>query len=285
MADAQAGPAVDSVAVNRAYWDAMAAVHGRGGSGSYYDIDALAAGGASTLLQAEEATVRSAVGDVAGLDVLHVQCHIGFDSVTLARRGARVTGVDLSPVSLETARRVAARCGVDVTFVEGDSTALPSSLHARFDLAYATIGVISWIGDLAAWMRSVAATLRPGGRLVLVDIHPLYDMVVTPEPLALDFPYAFDGPHLLSEDGSYADPDAKLTATESVLFTHSLGEVVTTAAGAGLRVEALHEHLEVERDPRGDVLPCDEDGLHRLRVSGELLPVLFSLIATRPLAS
>ena len=100
-------PTTDAAAVNRRYWDAMAAVHGNGTDASY-DVDALA-GGASSMVKAEESAVREAVGDVRGLDVLHVQCHIGFDSVTLARAGARVTGVDLSLASLEKARMVDSR--------------------------------------------------------------------------------------------------------------------------------------------------------------------------------
>src|SRR3954469_11472224 len=153
--------------LNRAYWDALAAVHG---SDAYYDDEALIAG-RDTLGERESAGVREAVGAVAGLDVVHVQCHIGHDTISLARRGARVTGVDFSPASLARARELARRAGVPVDFVEADSTALPVELHNRFDLAYATIGVVCWIGDIEAWMRSVAAVLRPSGRLLLVDLH------------------------------------------------------------------------------------------------------------------
>jgi SAM-dependent methyltransferase len=262
---------------NRRYWDALAAVHGQD---TYYDTEALA-GGASSLGELEEAAVREAVGDVAGLDVLHIQCHIAHDAISLARRGARMAGADLSPAALAKARATAERCGVELELVEADSQALPESLHGRFDLAYATIGVLCWIGDLDGWMRSAHAVLRPGGRLVLVDIHPLYMTMATVEPLALDFPYADDGPRRFDEEGSYADPDAKLAATASIQFGHSLGEIVTAALRAGLRVEALHEHLEVDRDPRGDMLARDDDGRYRLRISGEKLPILYTLIATR----
>src|SRR5918999_1034839 len=127
--------------INRAHWDALAAVHGQD---AYYDSEALVAG-ADSLVSAEAAGVRAAVGAVAGLDVLHLQCHIGFDSISLARRGARVVGVDFSPVSLEKARALARRCELDIEFVEADATALPVTLHNRFDLVYATIGVITWI--------------------------------------------------------------------------------------------------------------------------------------------
>ena len=97
--------------------------------------------------------------------MLHLQCHIGFDSISLARRGARVTGADFSPASLAKARELAERAGVEVEFVEADATALPPELRGRFDVVYSTMGVICWIEEIADWMRSVHAALRPGGRL------------------------------------------------------------------------------------------------------------------------
>jgi SAM-dependent methyltransferase len=264
--------------INRAHWDALAAVHGQD---SYYDTEALVEG-ADSLHEAEAAAVREAVGAVAGLDVLHLQCHIGFDTVSLARRGARAVGVDFSPASLEKARALARRCGVDVEFVEADAANLPAEVHGRFDLVYATIGVISWIEDIGAWMRSAAAALRPGGRLLLVDTHPLYDMVGSLDPLELDFPYAYDGPRAFDEPGSYAGADLEVVSTQSISYGHSLGEVVTAAVAAGLRVERLDEHMDCDFDPRGDLLPAGDDGRYRLRVGGELLPVLFTLVALKP---
>ncbi len=262
---------------NRAHWEALAAVHGPGTPGGYYDVDALV-GGRDSLHEAEDA----AVGDVRGLDVLHVQCHVGFDTISLARRGARVTGTDFSPASLAAAADLAGRCDVAVEWVEAESTALPRTLHGRFDVAYATIGVIAWIEDLGAWMRSVAATLRPGGRLVLVDLHPVLCMFASVDPLVVDFPYAFDGPRRFDEPGSYADPDADVAATETVEFAHGLGEIVTAALDAGLRLDGLAEHLSAEYDPRGHVLTREDDGRFRLRLGGEPIPLLFALRASRP---
>jgi SAM-dependent methyltransferase len=264
--------------LNRAYWDSLAAVHG---ADAYYDDEALVAG-ADTLGEAEAAGVREAAGAVAGLDVLHIQCHIGHDTISLARRGARATGVDFSPASLERARDLARRSGVEVDFVEGDSIALPVELHNRFDLAYATTGVICWIDDMEAWMRSAAAVLRPGGRLLLVDLHPLYQMFESVDPLPVDMPYGNDGGRSFDEDGSYADPEARLASTASVQYGHSLGEVVTAAVQAGLRVERLEEHLDLGSDPRGNVLAREEDGRYRLRLDGEPVPAAFTLIARRP---
>jgi SAM-dependent methyltransferase len=264
--------------INRAHWDALAAAHGQD---TYYDSEALI-GGADSLHEAEAAGVREAVGAVAGLDVLHLQCHIGFDAISLARRGARVVGVDFSPASLEKARALARRCEVRVEFVEADAAALPVELHNRFDLVYATIGVICWIDDLEAWMRSAAAALRGGGRLVLVDVHPLYGMVASADPLRLDFPYAHEGPRRFDEPGSYAGAELDVAATESVQYGHSLAEVVNAALGAGLRIQRLDEYLDGDFDPRGDVMTREYDGRYRLRVDGELMPVLFALVAAKP---
>jgi SAM-dependent methyltransferase len=264
--------------INRAHWDALAAAHGQD---AVYDSDALIAG-ADSLHESEAAGVREAVGAVAGLDVLHLQCHIGFDAISLARRGARVVGADFSPASLEKARALARRCEVDVEFVEADATRLPAELHNRFDLVYATIGVICWIDDLRAWMRSAAAALRGGGRLLLVDIHPLAMMVASTDPLRLDFPYSNEGPRTYDEPGSYAGADLRVAATETVEFGHSLAEVVNAALAAGLKVQRLDEHLECDFDPRGDMLAPEDDGRYRLRVDGEVMPLLFTLVAAKP---
>ena len=269
----------DATEVNRAHWDAVAAVHGEG-EDAYYDVDALGRGQSS--LRAAELGALAAVGQVTGKDVLHVQCHLGFDSVSLARQGARVTGLDFSAASVAKARRIAEQCGVDVTFVEADSTAIPDSLHGRFDVAYATIGVLGWIEDVDAWMRSVASTLRPGGRLLLVELHPLFCMFASLDPLVADFPYAHAGPVVFDEPGTYAAPDAELAATRTVEFAHSVGEVVTGAARAGLRVDQLVEHLDSDFDPRGNVLVLEADDRYRLRLGGQPTPVLYTLIAARP---
>ena len=276
---------------NYTHWEQLAAIHGTG-TDRYYDLDALVAGG--TLMGSEEkAALDRATGEhgVDGLDVLHLQCHLGCDAVTMARRGARVTGVDFSPTALHRLRELAQRCGVEVATIEADSRSLPHDLDASFDLVYATIGVLCWIDDLASWMTGVARVLRPGGTLVLVELHPLLTMVDTLDPLVLDFPYTDDGGHVFSGTGSYANRDADVDWT-TTQFAHSLGEVVTCARVAGLSTTYLEEHTSMSFDPRGMVgCPLEPDGRFRLRigvgpVAGDSrteaypLPVLYTLIAT-----
>ncbi|MGZ8614560.1 MAG: class I SAM-dependent methyltransferase [Actinomycetota bacterium] len=266
--------------LNRSLWDERAGLHGQD---DYYDVAGFLAG-ASSLADRELDEVRAAVGDVDGLDVLHLQCHFGLDTLSFARRGAQATGLDFSSVAVERARGLAADAGLDATFVEADSQHLPSELEGRFDLVFASYGVLCWIADLAAWMRSAAAALRTGGRLVLVDLHPASQMVGAVDPLEFDFPYLGAEPQRFEAPGSYAAPDADTTANTSVEYAHGLGEIITAAVGAGLRIDALIEWLDEAFDPRGGILAVEDDGRFRLRLGGgggHPLPLTFSLRATK----
>jgi len=260
--------------LNRASWDLLAAAHGQD---AYYDTDALIAGGSSFIEEEEAALAASLGANLAGQRVLHVQCHLGFDTITFARRGAYTTGVDFSPVALDRARSIAVRCGVEVEWVCADATELPPSLNGRFDLAWATIGVLCWIADLPAWMRSVARALAAGGHLVLIDGHPLAQMLET-DPLRVVQPYR-GGARNVSEVGcDYATPTRTGPQVE---FSYCLGDIVSAAADAGLRVTRLVEHTEISRDLCDDRLTRENDGRYRRRADGHPLPVLFTLLACR----
>jgi SAM-dependent methyltransferase len=261
---------------NRALWDVRARVHGSTAADRFYDVESFLAG-RQTLHPLE----RGLAGDVAGKDLLHLQCHFGMDTLNWARLGARVTGVDFSPVAVERARDLAGRAGLEATFVEADTQRLPRELAGRFDLVVATYGVLCWIGDLGAWMGGAAMALRPGGSLVLVDLHPAYQTVAGVDPLVADWPYGGGEAHWETITSTYADSGMVTPEQEAVQYPYSLGEIVTAAADAGLVVRHLGEHLAVELDPRG-LLPQGEDGLYRLPFGDSCLPILYSLRARTP---
>jgi SAM-dependent methyltransferase len=275
---------------NHEHWEALARFHGTGGD-SYYDLDLLRGGG--TLMGDEElAALDRATGGTGleGARVLHLQCHIGCDSIALARMGAHVTSVDFSRTALDRLKVLASECGVTVETLEADATKLPDALADSFDYVYASIGVLCWIGDVDAWMQGVARSLRPGAQLVLVELHPLTTMVESLDPLVIDFPYRFDGPHVYAGTGSYANRDADVAWT-TVQFAHSLGEVVTAAVGAGLTCTYLEEHVSGSFNT-GQFEGPEDDGRYRLRLGIGLerdgvtepaspLPVLFTMLATR----
>ncbi|MET8327450.1 methyltransferase domain-containing protein [Streptomyces sp. NPDC005181] len=263
----------DGLGVNRALWDARARTHGTTPNDMLYDVDSFLAG-RQTLYGIE----LELAGDVTGQDVLHLQCHFGMDTLNWARLGARVTGVDFSSTAIVRARELAELAGLTADFVEADTQNLPSGLAGRFDLVIATYGVLCWIGDLGAWMRGAAMALRPGGRLVLVDLHPAYQTLATYEPLVADWPYGGGEPQREVVTDTYADPDLPMTAQEVVQYPHSVGEIVTAAAGSGLIVDRLVEHTEAEF-PGRRILPQGPDGTCRFPFGDTYLPILYSLRA------
>lgn len=264
--------------LNRRWWDERAALHGQD---AVYDTKGFLSG-ASTLYRLD----HELVGDVTGRDLIHLQCHTGMDTLSWLRAGAgSVTGVDFSAVAIAKATEIAQAAGLagQARFVQADVLAVPQELHGQYDVCYASRGVLGWIGDVDAWMRTAAAVLRPGGHLALIEIHPLFAMADSIDPLRMDFPYADDGPRTFTEPGSYAAPDADTVHNTTVQFAHSVGEVVTAAVGAGLLIEYVGEHVEAETEVGRGLLRPEADGLIRWRIDTELLPILFSIRARKPL--
>ena len=261
--------------INRISWDELAASHGQD---AYYDSEALV-DGASSLIDEEEAALALAIRTkLTGRRVLHLQCHLGFDAITFARRGASVAGVDFSTVALEKARFLSERCGVEVEWICADAIALPRALDGRFDLVWATMGVLCWIADVRAWMCAVANTLAAGGRLVLIDGHPLGALLKSEPVLHVARPYVDSHRRFVEAGWDYASP---MRTGPQVQFFHSLGEVVSAAASAGLYVRHLHEHTDLSCDLSVAYLKREPDGRYRRRADGHALPVMFTLIAMR----
>jgi 2-polyprenyl-3-methyl-5-hydroxy-6-metoxy-1,4-benzoquinol methylase len=289
-------PADEYLELNRTNWDSRASVHAQG-----YGIDRLLAD--PTALSDVVSFDRLRLGDVAGLDVVHLQCHIGTDTLSLSRLGARVTGVDLSGTSLDEARSLAQRAGADIEYVQSDVYAAPDALGGRqFDLVYTGIGAICWLPSIRRWAQTVAAMLRPGGRLFIRDGHPVLNsalaMTVGAEhvdreqqpwitgpggtTLALELPY-FERPEPLvwSEEETYAG-DGTVAQPRSMEWNHGIGEIVTAVLDAGLELTSLTEHDSVPWDALPGFMVLDEDvNEYRLRERPERLPATFTLTARR----
>ena len=266
----------EQLAANRRLWDERVDVHYRS---AFYDVASFKAGG-SRISQFE----LDEIGEVAGRDLLHLQCHFGLDTLSFARLGARVTGVDFSAPAVERARALAEELGLDATFVRSDVLELPAKLGGDFDIVYTSHGVLGWLPDLRRWAQVIAHFLRPGGVFYIAEIHPvaqaLDDAEEATEP-RLRYPYFSSGQALeFPVAGSYAEPTAVFTQPVEYSWVHDLGEIVSCIAGAGLRIDFLHEHpFNAWRLPFLSRI----DGQWRLPpgTQGEL-PLSFSLRATKP---
>ena len=201
---------------------------------------------------------RPRLGDIAGLRGVHLQCHIGTDTVSLARLGASMTGLDFSGPAVEAATNLAASTGADATFVQSDVYAAADVLAAgSFDLVYTGVGALCWLPDIRRWAGVVAALLRPGGRLFIRDGHPILWTIEERDDdvLAVKYPY-FEQPEPFTwtEGGTYVDTDMVFTQNVSHEWNHGLGEIVTALLDAGLALTGLAEHdsVPVERLPGQD---------------------------------
>jgi SAM-dependent methyltransferase len=267
--------------LNLAWWEERAALHGQ--DGSFYDTDAFLAG-ADAITERELDAITDAANGVAGRAILHLQCHIGLTTLTLARMGASVTGVDFSRAAVAKAEDVAARAGLEASFVVADAQDLPPELDGRFDAVFASYGVIMWIASMDAWMRSAERTLAPGGSLVLVEGHPLAMMVRSASPPELWGPYLGGSPVRRHDHGDYAAGDVDTTNDDTVLYRHGLGEIVTAAADAGLRVASLVEWMDepdLASRPDSATFSSAAPGRSRMAFAGSDLPVQFSLRALK----
>jgi SAM-dependent methyltransferase len=257
--------------LNRALWDERVAIHV---AGEYYDVPRFLAG-RSTLRRFELAEL----GAVRGCSLVHPQCHFGLDTLSLARLGAHVTGLDFSAPAIEAARNLAQHAGLPGEFVCGDVYDALSVLGGRrFDVVYTGLGALNWLPDLERWAATMATLVAPGGRFYLVEFHPITDVFADTE-LGVANSYFDSGPHRYDEPGTYADPDAETVHNRSVEWTHRLGDVVSALIGAGLRIEFLHEH-DFTLHARFPFLARQDDGTYRMPPGLPSLPLMYSLRAT-----
>ena len=227
------------------------------------------------------------LGDIGGLDVVHLQCHIGTDTLSLARLGARsVTGLDFSQPALDAAAALAVAGGADIDWVCSELyRALDVLEPASYDLVFTGIGALCWLPDVRRWAEVVAALLRPGGRLFIREGHPVLWSLSDPredELLVIEYPYfELPGGTTFVDETTYVEHASPVESPESRGFNHGLGEILTAVADAGLTLTSFEEHRSVPWNPLGSAcVAADEPGEFRLRDQPERLPLTYTLQAT-----
>jgi SAM-dependent methyltransferase len=269
-------------AINEANWQSRVPVHaGPGG----YDLAAFAE---PDHLSSVVRYDLPRLGDISGLDVVHLQCHIGSDTVSLSRLGPRsVTGLDFSSAAVDVARDFAGRIGAPVEFVLADAYDATEALgREQFDLVYTGIGAICWLPSIARWADVVAGLLRPGGRLFMREAHPVVWSLDDPRPdglLVVAYPYFETEGTVFSETTTYAGEE-ELASPDSVSFNHGLGEIFGALWAVGLELTAYEEHRELPWNPLGDAMvPSPEHpGEYVLATERDRLPLTYTLQARKP---
>ncbi|MET8870703.1 class I SAM-dependent methyltransferase [Nocardia sp. NPDC004604] len=267
---------LDPLLVNRGNWDARAPIHAA--SGFYRDHDS------SYWFAPFEWDI---LGDVRDRDILHLQCHLGTETVEFAKRGARAVGLDFSPASIRHARELAANA---VEYVCADVYDAPNAVgHRQFDIVYTGKGALCYLPDLAGWASVLAELLRPGGLVYIVEFHPLLHALgptpppeVDPNLLVLHDDYlAGRGAQRRDSDHTYTDGPALTTDTTAYEWRHGLGEVVNALIAAGLRITDLTE-TEMLPWPRWSRMIRTDNDWFRLPPTDPILPLLYGLAATKP---
>jgi len=233
---------IDYRSINRAHWNQLVDAHLQS---AFYDLPSFKAGRSS--LRPPE---LAAVGEVAGQSLLHLQCHFGQDTLSWARLGATVTGMDLSEKAIAAAHDLAAELNLPAHFLACDLYELPQRLDGSFDVVFTSYGVVGWLPDLDRWAEVVAHFLKPGGRFVLLEFHPMLWMF---DDAFERFAYSYFNvaPIVTAESGSYADRNQP-GQTQEVGWNHSLSEVIGALHRAGLRLDWFEEYAY-------SVWPCFPD--------------------------
>lgn len=227
------------------------------------------------------------LGDVAGLRGVHLQCHIGTDTISLARLGASMTGVDFSGPAVRAATELARRTGDDAVFVESDVYLAPDVIgREAFDLVFTGIGALCWLPNVRRWADVVASVLRPGGRLFIREGHPmlwsLEDTGRHDKLLIVDYPYfETEEPLIYDEPGTYVQTDVEFKHTVTHSWNHGLGEIITALLDVGMAITGLVEHDTVPWEALPGLMEEVAENEWRLATRPERLPHSYTLQAVK----
>lgn len=228
----------DYLEINRALWNEKTKHHI---ASAFYDVEGFIAG-KSSLKDPELGLLE----DVRGLSILHLQCHFGQDSLSLARMGAHVVGTDIADEAIAYARKLADKIKVNAQFICSDTYSVSNLIQEKFDIVFTSYGVTGWLPDLQRWAQIISDMLKPGGRLVFVEFHPVVWMFDS-HFAGIQHSYFNTGPIIETSQGTYADKDADMEMQE-IGWNHSLSEVMQSLINANLQIEIFNEYDYVEYD-------------------------------------
>lgn len=276
---------------NKNLWNQRTAVHK---DSDFYNLAGFKAG-ESVLTSIE----LNELGDVKGKTMLHLQCHFGMDSLDWARRGAKVTGVDLSDAAIEEAKKLNEELGLDAKFIcanvydiaisknEEAKTPPLESLPAgqaglgeaeNFDIVFTSYGTIGWLPDLQPWAKMIAERLKPGGIFYLAEFHPVVWMF---DDDFTNIKYSYENREVIvtENQGTYTDRNADIKGKE-YSWNHSISEVLNALIGAGLKIEMFNEYMYSPYPCFSNIVELETGKWHIKGLEGKI-PMVYSVMATK----
>ncbi len=270
----------DYVRINLASWDERAPAHA--GSPDYDRANFLAD---PRFLSKVVSFDTALLGSIDGLRVVHLQCHIGTDTLSLARLGASMTGLDFSSAAIEQARSLAKDIGTEIEYVEGNVYSAAEMLgRGEFDLVYTGVGALCWLPNIVEWAQVVADLLKPGGRLFIREGHPMMWALdeIHEDRMVIDYPY-FEtvDPIVSDEEGTYVATDVQFRHNLTHSWNHGIGEIVMALKAVGMELTSLIEHQSVPWEALPGQMVQDEQGEWRLKERPERLAATYTLQAVK----
>lgn len=261
---------MDYKSVNKQAWNERTDVHI---ASEFYNMEAFMNGQSS--LKSIESTL---LGDIKGKSILHLQCHFGQDTMSFSRMGAKATGVDLSDKAILRAKEIANQLDLDTRFIESDIYELPNHLDEQFDLVFTSYGTIGWLPDMDKWAAVVSKFLKPGGKFIFVEFHPVVWMF-DDDFAKIGYNYFNAEPIVETNSGTYAQQDADIELS-SVSWNHPISEVVNALIGQGLQLQQLDEF---DYSPYDCFRHTEQVGEEKYRIKhiGDKIPMVYSLVATK----
>ena len=264
----------DYFAANQLLWNELTEINSKS---RMYSLEEFIRGGISL-----DRIVREELGAVEGKSLLHLQCHFGMDTLSWARLGADVTGVDFSPKAISLAKEISRKIGIDARFICSNIYDLPDKLQDQFDVVFTSYGVLCWLNDLKKWGELISSYLKPGGVFYIAEFHPVMYMFKNDSSTKeLEIAYSYfhnDKPIKFDPDTAYADK-TKTTHHFSYEWSHSISDIVNSLIGSGMEIQYIHEFPYCSFDYFPFMKKCG-DGWWK--IDGDIeIPMMFSLKAIK----
>lgn len=256
------------LAINRVSWNSRTDIHLKS---AFYDLENF---------KKEKSSLNSIeldlLGDINGKTILHLQCHFGQDTISLSRLGAEVTGVDFSEKAIESAIQIAKETNSNTHFICCDIYDLPKYLDKQFDIVFTSYGVIGWLPDLDKWAKMISTFLKPNGKFVFVEFHPVIWMF-DDNFNNIIYRYFKSEAIIELENGTYADKSADIKL-DTITWNHGLTEVINNLIKYGLKINSF---VEYDYSPYNCFNKCIEieSGKYRVAHLGNKIPMVYSIVA------